>query len=99
MEVDGVDDGCLRKHAVVSPRIALMLLPVLMTLSAIPQQGIRWRIQRRFLSSPEDDEKAKSKSKRSAQTRESREASLAERAARDAEFLETFDPHSDWLPS
>ncbi|OBZ73253.1 Lysine-specific demethylase 4D [Grifola frondosa] len=46
-----------------------------------------------------DDMKPKSKGRRTAQTREAREASLAERALKDEAFLETFDPHSDWLPS
>jgi hypothetical protein len=49
--------------------------------------------------SVENDEKpSKAKAKRPSQTREAREASLAERAARDVAFLETFDPHSHWLP-
>lgn len=38
------------------------------------------------------------KSKRVAQSREVRQANLAERAARDVEFLETFEPDQDWLP-
>jgi len=38
------------------------------------------------------------KLKGSAQTREAKEANLAARATRDAAFLETFDPHSHWLP-
>lgn len=52
----------------------------------------------------EDDEKlkqeetAKGKAKRAGQSRGAREASLAERAARDAAFLETFKAQSDWLP-
>jgi hypothetical protein len=41
----------------------------------------------------------KTKPRRAAQTRESREANLAERAARDVEFLKTFNPHTDWLPN
>ncbi|KAF8063524.1 jumonji superfamily protein [Lyophyllum atratum] len=36
--------------------------------------------------------------KRVAPSREAREAALAGRAAEDAKFLETFDPHQDWLP-
>ena len=40
----------------------------------------------------------KPRSKRRTTTKEVREAHLAERAAKDREFLETFDPHSDWLP-
>ncbi|PCH34711.1 hypothetical protein WOLCODRAFT_106433 [Wolfiporia cocos MD-104 SS10] len=44
------------------------------------------------------EERPKSKSKRTTQSRQVREAHLAERAAKDREFLETFDPHSDWLP-
>lgn len=44
------------------------------------------------------DEKPKRKARR-AQTREAREANLAERAARDEEFLKTFDPRQDWLPA
>ena len=47
----------------------------------------------------ESEAKLVGKGRRTAQTRGAREASLADRAARDAEFLETFDPHADWLPS
>ena len=46
---------------------------------------------------PED--KAKPKPKRVGQTKEAREASLADRATKDLAFLETFSPHEDWLPS
>ena len=49
--------------------------------------------------SVEGDDKAKGKSKRATQTRASREAQLAERATLDAKFLETFDPHKEWLPA
>ena len=42
--------------------------------------------------------KPKGKRKRTNQSRQAREASLAERAAKDKDFLESFDPHSDWLP-
>ncbi|TFK68895.1 JmjC-domain-containing protein [Pluteus cervinus] len=41
---------------------------------------------------------AGSKRKRQPQTRAAREASLAQRTIRNNEFLDTFDPHSDWLP-
>ncbi|KAI0942406.1 hypothetical protein AcW1_003047 [Taiwanofungus camphoratus] len=44
------------------------------------------------------EEKPKAKGRRVAQSRQVREAHLAERAAKDKEFLESFDPHSDWLP-
>jgi hypothetical protein len=44
------------------------------------------------------DEKVKAKSKRVAQTRAAREASLAEKTALDATFIEGFDPHTGWLP-
>ncbi|KAF8639027.1 hypothetical protein AX17_001779 [Amanita inopinata Kibby_2008] len=44
------------------------------------------------------EDKDKSKSKRPGQSKEAREANLAERAARDLAFLEVFDPHVDWLP-
>ena len=44
------------------------------------------------------EDKIKPKPKRIGQTREAREASLAERAAKDLAFLETFVPHADWLP-
>ncbi|KAF9221048.1 JmjC-domain-containing protein [Gyrodon lividus] len=52
---------------------------------------------------PEDDsnqaqEKPKQKGKRVAQTREARDAQLAERAAKDAAFIDSFDPQKDWLP-
>lgn len=50
----------------------------------------------------EDDEEAEERPKirgrRNAQTKEAREAAMAERAAKDEAFLENFDPHSDWLP-
>lgn len=42
-------------------------------------------------------EKPKQKGKRS-QTRAAREAQLAARAAKDAAFMEVFDPNRDWLP-
>lgn len=45
----------------------------------------------------QSEEKPKAKGKRK-QTREAREANLAERAAKDAAFLEVFDPNKDWLP-
>ncbi|KAL0948093.1 hypothetical protein HGRIS_010714 [Hohenbuehelia grisea] len=41
---------------------------------------------------------SKQRPKRATITREAREAGLAEKAARDAKFLEAFDPHTDWLP-
>ena len=45
-----------------------------------------------------DDKPQPTKAKRKWQTREMREAHLAERAAADAVFLESFNPHTDWLP-
>lgn len=54
--------------------------------------------------SPPNSERAPSprptaqKPRRVAQSREVRQANLAERAARDLEFLETFDADADWLP-
>lgn len=42
--------------------------------------------------------KPKAKGRRNANSREAREAALAERAAKDASFLESFNPHADWLP-
>ncbi|OCH87758.1 hypothetical protein OBBRIDRAFT_759285 [Obba rivulosa] len=44
-----------------------------------------------------NEDKPKPKGRRT-QTRQAREANLAERAAKDKVFLESFDPHSDWLP-
>lgn len=44
-------------------------------------------------------EKQKPKGKRVSQTREAREASLAERASKDRAFIDVFDPRKDWLPS
>ncbi|KAI0357046.1 hypothetical protein OH77DRAFT_1422521 [Trametes cingulata] len=44
------------------------------------------------------DVKPKSRGKRAPQTREAREAMMAERAAKDREFLKSFDPHTAWLP-
>jgi hypothetical protein len=46
----------------------------------------------------EEEEKPKTKGRRNGHTKEAREAAMAERAAKDEAFLETFDPHSDWLP-
>jgi len=43
-------------------------------------------------------EEPKPRTRRPTQTRAVREANLAERLARDREFLDTFDPHRDWLP-
>ncbi|KAF8887020.1 JmjC domain, hydroxylase-domain-containing protein [Gymnopilus junonius] len=40
----------------------------------------------------------KPRPKRVTQTREAREASLAERAARDRTFLDVFEPDKEWLP-
>jgi hypothetical protein len=45
-----------------------------------------------------DDKPQPAKPKRKWQTREMREAHLAERAAADAVFMESFNPHTDWLP-
>ncbi|KAG6841641.1 hypothetical protein C0991_008626 [Blastosporella zonata] len=44
-----------------------------------------------------EDVKPKTK-KRIAQTKQAREAALADRASQDLRFIETFDPHKDWLP-
>ena len=41
----------------------------------------------------------KPKAKRAGPTREAREASLANRAALDRDFIEDFSPHKEWLPS
>lgn len=43
-------------------------------------------------------ENSKPRAKRVGQTREAREASLANRAARDRDFIEDFSPHQEWLP-
>lgn len=40
----------------------------------------------------------KPRAKRTGATREAREASLANRAARDRDFIEGFSPHQEWLP-
>ncbi|KAF4588124.1 hypothetical protein EYR38_010089 [Pleurotus pulmonarius] len=45
-----------------------------------------------------EDASSKPRPKRNTQTRQAREASLADKAARDSKFFETFDPHKDWLP-
>ena len=45
------------------------------------------------------DENPKPRAKRAGPTREAREASLANRAALDREFIEDFSPHKEWLPS
>ncbi|KAH8981101.1 JmjC domain, hydroxylase-domain-containing protein [Lactarius hatsudake] len=46
----------------------------------------------------QDGKPQKAKAKRKWQTREMREAHLAERAAADAIFLKSFNPKNDWLP-
>jgi len=43
-------------------------------------------------------EEPKPRPKRVGQTREAREASQAERTARDLAFLDVFDPDTEWLP-
>ncbi|TFK25851.1 JmjC-domain-containing protein [Coprinopsis marcescibilis] len=45
---------------------------------------------------PKDEPKAKAK--RVHQSREARQASLADRAVKDSQFLDTFEPRTDWLP-
>ncbi|KAF8840428.1 JmjC-domain-containing protein [Paxillus ammoniavirescens] len=52
---------------------------------------------------PEDDGnqaegKPKHRGKRAGQTRETRDAQLAQRAAKDTAFIDSFDPQKDWLP-
>ena len=44
------------------------------------------------------EENSKPKAKRAGPTREAREASLANRTARDRDFIEGFSPHREWLP-
>lgn len=44
-------------------------------------------------------EEPKSRPKRTYPSRETREANLADRAARDQTFIDAFEPHSAWLPS
>lgn len=46
----------------------------------------------------EEKEEKPKKGRRSGHSKEAREAALAERAAKDQAFLETFTPYSDWLP-
>ncbi|KAG7085759.1 hypothetical protein E1B28_003300 [Marasmius oreades] len=46
----------------------------------------------------EGEQKPKPKGRRQPQTKQSKEAKLAERAEKDTAFLETFDPHTHWLP-
>ena len=43
-------------------------------------------------------ENPKPRAKRAGPTREAREASLANRAALDRDFIEGFSPHKEWLP-
>lgn len=45
------------------------------------------------------NENPKPRAKRTGPTREAREASLANRAALDRDFIEDFSPHKEWLPS
>ena len=44
------------------------------------------------------NENPKPRAKRAGPTREAREASLANRAALDRDFIEDFSPHKEWLP-
>ena len=44
-------------------------------------------------------EEQKPRPKRTYPSRETREANLADRAARDRTFIDVFEPHSAWLPS
>jgi jmjN domain len=53
---------------------------------------------RRKKTSKEEMPKPKPRAKRAGPTREAREASLADRAARDRDFIEDFSPHQEWLP-
>ncbi len=46
----------------------------------------------------EHDEKPATKGRRNGNSRKAREAALAERAAKDVVFLDSFNPHTDWLP-
>lgn len=46
----------------------------------------------------DDEEKPKPKGRRKAYNKEARDAALADRAAKDDVFLQSFDPHNDWLP-
>jgi hypothetical protein len=48
---------------------------------------------------PSKNENPKPRAKRAGPTREAREASLANRAALDRDFIEDFSPHKEWLPS
>ncbi|KAI0084382.1 hypothetical protein BDY19DRAFT_997737 [Irpex rosettiformis] len=45
-----------------------------------------------------EEEKQATKARRNGNSRKAREAALAERAAKDKVYLESFDPHADWLP-
>ena len=62
--------------------------------SAGPQQILDNGVDEAQIA-PEED---KLQAKKRRQSRQAKEARLAERAAFDAAFLETFDPHSHWLP-
>ncbi|KAH9979809.1 JmjC domain, hydroxylase-domain-containing protein [Russula compacta] len=66
--------------------------------AAIPQ-----RLKEEEEENTDDDEARDhklqtTKPKRKWQTREMREAHLAQRAAADAIFMKSFNPHTDWLP-
>ncbi|KAF9260334.1 JmjC-domain-containing protein [Marasmius fiardii PR-910] len=45
-----------------------------------------------------EEQKPKTKGRRQPQTKQTKEARLAERTEKDKTFLETFDPHTHWLP-
>jgi hypothetical protein len=106
MEVDGLDDECLVSDHPTIPTPESRCIPTTPEGARItpPESSVEDKCDADGASRPpspppaDGESKEKIKPKRSTQSRESREASLAERAARDAEFLKGFNPHADWLP-
>ncbi|KAG6872822.1 hypothetical protein C0995_006304 [Termitomyces sp. Mi166 len=78
------DASSAKDLAVLSPPSSIGTPP-----SPIPQQATK--------KEENEDVKPKTK-KRVGSSRQAREAALADRASQDLKFLETFDPHKDWLP-
>ena len=100
MDVDGINDVCVdATHEETSPLVKEGDSTVLAATSSTPiDTTIQAKIDEDEALGTDGEALQNTKAKRAAQNREIREANLAERAARDADFLNTFDPHKYWLP-
>ncbi|KAF8804210.1 jumonji superfamily protein [Phlegmacium glaucopus] len=71
---------------------------ILQQLAATPPSSEGTPVTTAGSSRRKKEENPKPRAKRTGPTREAREASLANRAARDRDFVESFSPHQEWLP-